>query len=209
MPKDRHRERDSTIARPFKVINDDEHIQKIPLLLILALSLPACESEPEPRVDTGLPADKKGSDLDLDEQARICEAREEYADSRVGDFHDLFQRFTCTGSAIFTAQQSGGSVEACRAAQETCLKSPPMIVASDCTVPDWSTCEATIDQLERCLTDSADATIAFMESVSCERIEEYNGEPPRMDASMRTSRCKSAAAVCPALSGGPSGGSSS
>lgn len=171
------------------------------VLLFFALSLPACESNPEPRVDTGLPADKKGSSLDLDEQNRICEARDDYARSRVDDYYDLNVRFTCTGSAIFVAQQAGGTVEACRSALEMCLKSPPVIGDSDCTLPDWSTCEATIDQVELCLTDSMDALIAFMESVSCERIAEYNGEPPKRD-DMKSANCESAAAVCPGLFGG-------
>lgn len=165
------------------------------LLLTLACTLLACggDSGPGP-VDSGLPDERKGSELSDAEAKQLCEARADHAAALISE--DDAKHQACTFGGLVVA---GGSVETCKTFYDMCIKmdfEEDPEPAGECMLGfELSTCEATIAEIEACFTEEDDANAAAFKSISCNDAA-TTGDPNPPQAGPA---CSTAQAKCPGI----------
>lgn len=176
-------------------------LRPILTLAALACGLAACKQDPA-GLDSGIAADKQGTELTPAEQAQLCEARDEYAASLISPSEAATQACTLTG--ILFVVLMGGDQAACETIRDGCLDEPSETTGGGtCDLGvDWTTCMATVAELEACYEENADALAAATRSLSCAKVEEYKTNPPTTE-SQNGPACSSAEAKCPTVLGTP------
>lgn len=165
------------------------------LLLTLACTLVACGSSSGGPVDSGLPAERKVSELNEAEATQLCEARAEHLAAQL-DTADLHHQ-SCVFAGIAAASLGGGMVATCEAFYDMCIKmefKPTDGGNEACTLGfETSTCEATVRVVEDCLTEQNDATAAAFKNASCDDLGKEAPTPTSGPA------CTTAKASCPGI----------
>ena len=128
------------------------------------------DTSQRPSVDTGLPPEKKVSDLTDAEVQQACES---FAQAYMAEFTpQKMTTFVCTAVALTSTQTAA----TCQSATTDCIANPPSgvdpttITAPDCTgasAADLAGCSVTVSQLETCLSDEITALQAYMARVNC------------------------------------------
>jgi hypothetical protein len=166
------------------------------LFLTLACSLVACGgSGSGGPVDSGLPPERKASELSDAEAEQLCEAGAEHFAAQV-DADDIHHQ-TCIAAGIATAALGGGMVETCQAVYDSCIKSEPMPTdggSATCMLGfELSTCDAAVSVIEDCFTERNEATAAAFKAASCDDLTKEPTEPVTGPA------CSKAQASCPGI----------
>jgi hypothetical protein len=139
----------------------------ITLLVTLACTLAsACGDSGPGDVDSGLPPEKKVSELSASEQTTLCEAATENLAAR--NSTDELKRFGCILGSAF----GGGDdpVAFCESFLPMCLDAPEQEgqEPGPCTLAIVvETCQATISDFEACLTEQNETTSAAISDASC------------------------------------------
>lgn len=172
----------------------------IVFLVALACGLSACKDDGPADLDSGLPEDKVGTDLTPAEQTQLCEARADYAASLLSPAEA--KNAACTLEGVLFAVLNGGDQKACETVRDGCLQKPDETTGGDtCELGvDWTTCEATVTQLEDCYQENSDALVELTRSFSCAKIEEYKANPPKTSPAEGPA-CSAAEARCPTVLG--------
>lgn len=165
------------------------------LIFTLACTLVACSGGDDGGpVDSGLPAERKGSELTDAEATQLCEARAEQLSAQL-DKDDLKHQ-SCVLAGIAAAALGGGMVSTCETFYDMCIKMDlkPTDSGTACMLNfELSTCDATVSVLEDCFTEQNDATAAAFKAASCDDI---NKEPTE---STSGPACTKAQASCPGV----------
>ncbi|MBA3546154.1 MAG: hypothetical protein H0T76_06715 [Nannocystis sp.] len=165
------------------------------LLLTLACTLVACSgSDNGGPVDSGLPAERKGSELTEAEATQLCEARAEQLSAQL-DTEDFKHQY-CVFAGIAAAALGGGMVSTCETFYDMCMKMDfkPTDSGAACMLGfELSTCDATVTVLEDCFTEQNDATAAAFKAASCDDL----GKEPMESTSGPA--CTKAQASCPGV----------
>lgn len=164
------------------------------LLLTLACTLVACGSDSGGPVDSGLPAERKGSELSDAEATQLCEAQARHFGAQV-DIDDL-HRQGCAIAGITAAALGGNMVSTCQAVFDACIdmEPKPSEGGGTCTLGfELSTCEATVTVIEDCLTEKNDALADAIKSISCNDVGKGESTPTTGPA------CTTAKASCPGI----------
>lgn len=172
-----------------------------PLVLLVALACGsfACKDDGPADLDSGLPEEKVGTELTPTEQTQLCEARADYAASLVSPAEA--KSMACTLEGIFFAAFNGGDQKACETVRDGCLQKPDKPASGTCDLGvDWTTCAATVAELEDCYQENADASLELTRSLSCAKIEEYKASPPDTSPAAGPA-CSAAEARCPTVLG--------
>lgn len=163
------------------------------LVFTLACTLLACGgSDSGGPVDSGLPAERKGSELSDAEARQLCEASAEHLAGQLDN--DDYHHFECMFTAIAAAGLGGGSVATCESFYDMCIKmtyTPKE--TGPCMLGDLSGCQATVAELEDCFTERNDATAAAIKAVSCADLDKEPNEPTAGPA------CSKVQASCPGV----------
>ncbi len=147
------------------------------LLLALACTLAACGDDgggPGP-VDSGLPADKAGKDLSAAEEETLCDARLDNL-ARQNTAAEQ-RRFQCLLDAMGFTQMSKNTPEECQQVFDMCEEPASGGDGGGGTCMftfDLSTCEATVAEIEACLTEQNEAVGDGIRALSCDDV----GKPP-------------------------------
>ncbi len=165
------------------------------LILTLACTLVACGGgDNGGPVDSGLPAERKGSELTDAEAKQLCEASAKQLDAQVDS--DDAHHFACVVAGIFVAN---GNVATCETVYDMCIKMDPKPTDSGaaCTFSfDLATCDATVSVLEDCFTEQNDATAAGLKAASC---DDADNEPSGSNKPTSGPACTKAQASCPGI----------
>jgi hypothetical protein len=164
------------------------------LLLTLACTLVACGgSDDAGPVDSGLPAERKGSELSDAETTQLCEAKADHLAAQF-DTADLKHQ-ACVSAGLAAAAQGSGMVSTCESVYDLCMQmdyKPPD--GGACTLGfDLATCEATVAVIEDCFTEQNDATAAAFKAVSCDDVNKEPTTPKTGPA------CTTAKTSCPGI----------
>lgn len=168
------------------------------LIFTLACTLVACgdSSDSGGPVDSGLPAERKGSELSDAEAKQLCEASAEQLAGQL-DTADL-KHFFCVTQGIFAAAAGGNMVSTCEGVYDMCMmmdfKPTDGGGADTCMLAfDLTTCEATVSDIEACLTEQNDASASAFKTASCDDV----GKEPTTPTSGPA--CTKAKASCPGI----------
>ena len=165
------------------------------LLLTLACTLVACGSSSGGPVDSGLPAERKGSELSDAEATQLCEARAEHLAAQL-DTDDLHHQ-SCVIAGITAASLGGGMVETCQTVYDMCMQmeyKPTDGGDNTCMLGfELTTCDATVSALEDCFTEQNDATATAFKAASCDDLNKEPTTPTTGPA------CTTAKANCPGV----------
>lgn len=149
---------------------------RVPNLLALALGLGLACGGKDTGIDSGLPPDKQGSALTPSEQTSLCEAAGDYLAGRISGAD--WVRFDCTGEALGQAAEAAsdipGQIAACKMLRDQCVAetTPDESQEFECSASDgWSTCTATVAQLETCLGDAADLLDRVFNDFTCDVLD--------------------------------------
>lgn len=175
----------------------------VPLLALACLT--ACKGDDG--IDSGLPASKPADELPPDEQTQLCEATQDYVNERIGP--EALHRFECTIEGVGESLAGDQSVATCAKARDACIAMPdpdadPVDPNATCELGvDWTTCKASVSELEACFTEYADQGAAAFSSYSCDKMAEYAKMLPTYDPSLLEPgpACQDAQAKCPGLFG--------
>lgn len=136
------------------------------LLLILA-----CKGDDG--IDSGLPPDKTGDQLMPAEQTSLCEASNEYLTSHISESD--WKGYLCTLESLGDAEGADVSAQiaACKQLRADCIAVPSDdTLGSACDdVDDWSTCGASVAEIEGCLTDSIDLLDGLIRDFTCDILD--------------------------------------
>jgi hypothetical protein len=164
------------------------------LLSLLACSLLACGGGGGGGVDSGLPADRKGSELSAADETALCDASADHLASLVSEADA--ENFACVLAGIAVASMGNGSVETCQMTYDLCIDQEPMDDPAPTTCAlgfELSTCNATVADIEACLTEKNEATDRSFSAASCNDITAEPAEPTVGPA------CMKARADCPGI----------
>lgn len=170
------------------------------LLPALCLSLGGCKQD-DGTLDSGIDGAKQGDELTDAEKKQFCEAADAYGEQVLSD--EEFANATCTLKAINDALNADGSVDTCNVLRQSCISNTPEIEpegACDLGI-DWSTCQATIAEIEACYQEFSASFAARMRSFSCSKMAEYAETPPNQEIEVGPD-CSIARAECPTVMGG-------
>ena len=170
------------------------------LLPVLGLSLGGCKDD-DATLDSGIDGAKQGDELTDAEKRQFCEAADAYGEKVLSD--EEFAAATCTLRAIGEALNADGSVDTCDVLRQNCLANKPETEPEgDCDLGiDWSTCQATIAEIEACYQEFSASFAARMRSFSCSKMAEYAETPPTQELEVGPD-CSIARAECPTVMGG-------
>ena len=127
------------------------------------------DTSPRAGVDTGLPPEKKLSDLTDAEVRQACES---FAQSFMAEFTpQKMTTLVCTAVALTSSQTPA----TCQTATSQCIANPPTGVDPTISPPDCSTasaagfadCSVTVSELETCLSDDLAAFQTYMARINC------------------------------------------
>jgi hypothetical protein len=163
----------------------------------------ACASD-SGGIDSGLPTSKPADQLAKSEQDQLCEAAEAYYRSRISE--DEYKRIYCVSVAISVALAIDQSIATCAQSRDECLAMPldPDVASEYDTATcdlgiDWTTCSATVREIEACFGEYFDASADLFTSYSCDRMAEYVNDPPEAAAVETGPACQTAHAKCPSI----------
>lgn len=166
------------------------------LLLALACTFLACDSDSGPTsVDSGLPAERKGSELSDTEADQLCKARLEYSATLVDE--DELKRQACVFGGLAV---SGGNASTCQMIVDMCLneefeEGEGGEGGSECYLDfELSTCDATVAEIEACLTEKDRDDAAALKSLTCS--SDITAEPTEPQAGPA---CSAAQVKCPGI----------
>lgn len=166
------------------------------LLLTLACTLFACGGDgggSSSGVDSGLPAERKGSELSDSEAKQLCEARAAYLSAKISE--DDLKNFSCVLAGAFVG---GENVDTCQMVYEACLEEEPMSAdtgeTAECALSfELSTCNATVAEIEACLTEQDNAYAEAITTATCADVSTDPGSASAGPA------CSKAQANCPGI----------
>lgn len=144
----------------------------VTILVTLACTLAsACGDSSPGDVDSGLPPEKKVSELSASEQETLCEAATDNLAGR--NSADELKRFGCILGSAF----GGGDdpVGFCESFLPMCLDAPPQEgedpEPSTCKLAIVvETCQATVSEFEACLTEQNETTSRAISDASCDDL---------------------------------------
>lgn len=148
------------------------------LLLALACSLAAaCGGDEAGPVDSGLPAEKKVSELTPSEQETLCRAAAENLASQVSASDA--KRAACI--AIGASLGGDDPVASCEGFVPMCLDAPDdgdNGGTDTCMLSfDATTCTAPVSEVEACLSERNEATGAALRELSCDDLVKEPVDP--------------------------------
>ncbi len=135
-------------------------------------------------IDSGVPDNKQGDELNGEEIQAVCEATVHYRDETI-DPGEFSCRFAGSAAAIVSAL-SGDDLEtvreACTEAYEPCkqeaIAEAPTAEERCANVPETAPeCDATVAEVEACLTENVDRQKEAIEAIpTCSAINDENVE---------------------------------
>jgi len=174
----------------------------------LASSLTACPGTTSSgEIDSGLPEDKAANELTADETEQLCSAWTDTATETI-DGADPCAYYGYAAAALlygFVGDMASEADlrQACSEAQTSCEEDPevaPVPPVPPCIEPS-ETCEATVGEIEECLTDRLEQTEVFLypaetcSTLTTDGLAEYIQASD--EATMATAVCEDVAAACP------------
>ncbi len=163
------------------------------LLFTLACTLAACGDSSGGPVDSGLPAERKGSELSDAEATQLCEASADQLAEQI-DVADLKNQ-VCVAAGISAALMGSGMVATCESVYDICMMMDyKPTEGGECTLGfELATCDATVAVIEDCFTEQNDATAATLKAASCDDLDKEPTTPKTGPA------CTTAKASCPGI----------
>lgn len=165
-------------------------------LLTLACSLAACGGDDGGPVESGLPADKTGTDLTTDEAEALCNANAEHIASQ--NTAAELKNFVCVTFGIGFAMESGNSPDKCEQLAQMCRDGAGEGGSGEgggdqsCALGfDLATCSASVADIEACLTEKNEAAGDAIRELSCDDV----GKPA--ETPKAGPLCAKIEAVCP------------
>lgn len=126
-------------------------------------------------IDSGLPPGQPGNALTPGDQTTLCEAAQDYFDARVTQSD--WAGFQCTQEAIGEASEqasdTAGRISACKQLRDECLAVGD-VESFDGTcdgAEDWTTCSASVGEIEACLEDTVDLLDGFLADFTCDILD--------------------------------------
>lgn len=165
------------------------------LLLALACTFLACGGDSGPdSVDSGLPAERKGSELSDTEADQICKARAEYGATLIDE--DEAKRVACVFSGLLFSE---GNAETCQMFVDMCVNEEfeegEGGEGGECYLDfELSTCDATVSEIEACLTEKDRDAAAAAKSLTCSSAFGGEGMEPQAGPA-----CSAAQVKCPGI----------
>jgi len=141
------------------------------LLLSLAATLTACGGDPAP-VDSGLPAEKTGKELTAEEEETLCEANAKNLAAQNTEAE--LKNFACVVAGLFFAAASDNTAAACEGFAQMCRDGAGEEGGDDggeqmCVLGfNPAACDATIADIEACLTEKNQAIGDAIRDASCD-----------------------------------------
>lgn len=179
-------------------------------IFALLLGLPACKAD-EPSLDSGVAGGKQGSELTPTEQEQFCEAADAFGQELLSEAE--LKRALCTIQGVAFSLAQSGTVETCVTLRDGCLDAPdddpttgdptgdPVEDMCDLGI-DWTTCTATVAEIEACYEEYGRTNAALLKSFDCSKMEEYKATPPSQEPPPLGEACSLAQAKCPTVLGG-------
>lgn len=171
------------------------------LVLTAALLASACSSG----YSSGVDGSKPFSTITASEAMTACENLDDYLQSSFS--RDRQNRFNCYAQAL----SSTTSPDACQAAYEACLTSPPSsplnLEPLDCSMATMgdTSCNAHVSEVESCITASVNAQLDRIDEVDCS-IAGNIPELERIQQPLPTpSECSRLRETCPSFADGIGG----
>ncbi len=165
----------------------------------LMLSLGACGDD-DAAFDSGLDPTTMASGLSSVQEADLCFDANDYFQSRVSTSDRL--RAACTMSALDDATDPSD----CVTRRDACLSELTEVPSGfdfkmecadrDGDMGDVVGCQATVAQLEQCLTETGDSFANLLSAISCDMAGDPNAEFPEMT---EPEVCQTITAMCPNL----------
>lgn len=166
------------------------------LLTFLCTLASACGGGAAGDVDSGLPAEKKVSELTPSEQETLCRASAENLAAQASESE--LKRYGCILGAAFVAAGSDDPVAACEAFVPMCLDAPAEGEGGGtdtCMLTvEATTCQATVGEFEACLTEQNETFGAAVREASCDDFADQTGEPAEPVAGPACTKIKT---TCP------------
>lgn len=173
------------------------------ILLALVCTLAACGSDGPGPVDSGVPPEKTGTDLTADETEQLCLANVENRNNQ--NTLDEKKKFACVVVAVLFADETSFNRDECETIVQMCLKDSKTEDDGDdmCALGfDPATCDATIADIEACLTEQNEAFGAGVRKTSCSNIEKMLADDNGDDAVVDGPACAKIKATCPGIAAG-------
>ncbi len=149
-------------------------------------------NDPGDTFDTGLPEDKKLSEVTEADAATACAS----FDAQSVNFEEDFKNFACFFGGVFTALFTDKSPATCEASVEQCLQEEPEEDDQEC-VFEPTDCEATVGEMEACVNEQFAAIKAFNATFDCaEALAEANPEANPLEPGPL---CQAVQEKCPEL----------
>lgn len=121
----------------------------------LATSLTACKDGPA--IDSGISGGRPGSALSGSEQKKLCAAGDAYLDAQFTE--EEAHKHTCIAR---------GQLDACELIEECLADHDPVPPRHACTYPlEWSSCDATVAEIEACWVTVFDEVGTWIEATTC------------------------------------------
>jgi len=149
-------------------------------LLTLAATLTSCGGDPDP-VDSGLPAEKTGKELTADDEKTLCEAAVKNLAAQNTEAE--LKNFACVVQGLFFAVAGDNTPAACESFAQMCRDGAGEEGGEQggeqmCVLGfDPSACDATITDIEACLTEKNAATGDAIRDASCDAAGKTPAEP--------------------------------
>lgn len=128
----------------------------------------ACGDSDPGAVDSGLPADKLGSELSASEADTLCQARVDNLAAHNSDAER--EHASCVVQGIAFSATAKDPVASCELFVPMCLDAPPQNTGTGdgCPLTFLATCEASVADIEACLSEQNEATAAAIRDASCD-----------------------------------------
>ena len=149
-------------------------------LLTLACTLAACGDDPGP-VDSGLPAEKTGKELTADEEKTLCEAN--IKNLAAQNTEAELKNSDCVTDGLFFAAAGENTPASCESFAQMCRDGAGEEAGDEggeqmCVLGfDPSACDATIVDIEACLTEKNVAAGEAIRDASCDAAGKTPSEP--------------------------------
>ena len=169
------------------------------VLVVGCVTLFGCGDGETSSFASGLADEKKLSEVTATEQESLCNDYGSWLEARTAGM-DL-TGVSCTLQGVSTTSTTAG----CEAAVAACKANPSALrnddldqAAMECARSEYSTCDATVGELETCINDSLDA-ISVLQDISCADADRYSPEDRESLAPSPSAACVALDAKCPDL----------
>lgn len=174
-------------------------------LLVLApfamgLVLTGCGGDGGGGLDTGIEGDRQLDDLSDEEAQQACRELESYLLTSIDP--DEIQRATCTATGIASENTVPGTT--CEAVVDDCTAEPadPLDLDFDCdsaTADPLSTCQATVAELEACITEMTGNLDATFSELTCDIADDpdWSTQLEEITADLQSPSCEQLEDDCP------------